>query len=122
MLELPFKIVIPSHHRPEAILKNPVYSTAHIVVNDDAQVDEYREAAAKANITPGEFVVCGPQPSIAAVRNFIVREVWDASEPFVDTDGRRLPWPPADHALAHLFGLQPHGRGGSILGDLHLQQ
>ena len=83
MLELPFKIVIPSHHRPEAILKNPLYGAAHVVVNDDAQVDEYREAAARANITPGEFVVCGPQPSIAAVRNFIVREVWDASEPFV---------------------------------------
>ena len=84
MLDLPFKIVIPSHHRPAEVLRNPLYGIAHIVVNDDAQVDQYRAAAARANVTSGTFHVCGEQPSIAAVRNFIIRQVWDPSrEPFV---------------------------------------
>ena len=83
MLDLPFKVVVPSHHRPEAILKNPLYPFAHIVVNDAEQVDQYREAAAKANVVPGNFHVCGELPSIAAVRNFMLQEVWDsATEPF----------------------------------------
>ena len=83
MLDLPFKVVVPSHHRPEAILKNPLYPYSHIVVNDAEQVDQYREAAAKANVVPGNFHVCGELPSIAAVRNFMLQEVWDsANEPF----------------------------------------
>ncbi len=83
MLDLPFKIVIPSHHRSKEILRNPLYPFAHVVVNDGKQVDEYRAAAARVSIVPGEFHVCGELPSIAAVRNFMLREVWDPkAEPF----------------------------------------
>ena len=83
MLNLPFKIVIPSHNRPTEILKNPLYPYSTIVVNDASQVDKYRAAADKANVTPGTFVECGNLPSIATVRNFILREVWNpATEPF----------------------------------------
>ena len=53
MPELPFKVVIPSHHRPQEILKNPFYPIAHVVVNDGEQVDQYRAAADKAEIYRG---------------------------------------------------------------------
>ena len=83
MPEPPFKVVIPSHHRPQEILKNPLYPLAHVVVNGGEQVEQYREAAERANIAPGQFHVCGELPSIAAVRNFMLHEVWDSStEPF----------------------------------------
>ena len=64
------------------------------MVNDGKQVDEYRSAAARSNTVPGEFHVCGELPSIAAVRNFMLREVWDAkTEPFfvqMDDDFRAM--------------------------------
>ena len=99
MLDLPFKIVIPSHHRPQEILKNPLYSFSHVVVNDAEQVDQYRAAAARANTDPPEFHVCGELPSIAAVRNFMLREVWDsATEPFfVQMDDDFLAMQPMMH-------------------------
>ena len=84
MLDLPFKVVIPSHHRAKEILLNPLYSVSHIVVNDGHHVDEYRSVAKEAGIVPGPFHVCGDLPSIAAVRNFILSELWDTrSEPFL---------------------------------------
>ena len=93
MFDLPFKIAIPSRNRALEILHNPLYGIAHVVVPDEDHVDEYRRAASHANITPGKFHVCGEHPSIAAKRDYILKEIWDPSEPFVfqvDDDFRAM--------------------------------
>ena len=83
--DLPFKIVIPSHGRPQQILKNPLYPLAHVVVRDEATADAYRATADKAGVTPGPFHVTGPLPNISSIRQWILDNLWDADEPFIFT-------------------------------------
>jgi len=80
---LPFKIVIPSHGRPQQITKNPLYPLAHVVVRDEVVVDSYREAARKAGVTPGPFHVTGQLPNISSIRQWILDNLYDEDEPFI---------------------------------------
>ena len=82
--DLPFKIVIPSHGRPEQILKNPLYPVAHTVVRNEASRDAYFAAADKAGLQPGPFHVCGDYANLAAKRNWINRSTCGTpDEPFI---------------------------------------
>ena len=81
--DIPFKIVIPSHGRPQQIAKNPLYPLANVVVRDESVEAAYREAAEKAGVTPGPFHITGRLPNISSIRQWILDNLYDDDEPFI---------------------------------------
>ena len=85
---LPYKIVIPSHQRPELIAKNPLLPYAHVVVRDPAVQLEYEKAIQAAGVKPpiamhNMQTPNGTIPSLGSIRQWCLDHLFEAEDLFI---------------------------------------